>query len=90
MPPSAVIATVSPEQSSLPGISDVREGLSGVSLETTVSVSDTVQPFASSAMTVIISLFLTVKLATDVEVETVAAKFAVEEDCAEVPFIKKV
>ena len=36
------------------------------------------------------SLFLTVKLATDVEVETVAAKFAVEEDCAEVPFIKKV
>ena len=84
------MATVSPEQSIFPGMSVVSDGLSGVSLETTVKVSDKAQPLASSAITVIMSLFLTVKLATDVEVETVAAKFAVEEDCAEVPFIKKV
>ena len=71
-------------------MSVVREGLSGVSLETTVKVSETVQPLASSAITVIISLFLTVKLATDVVVETVAVKLAVEEDCADVPFIKNV
>ena len=56
-----------------------RDGFKGVLLDTTLIVSDTVHPLLSSAITVIISLFLTVKLATEVDVETVAKSVAVEE-----------
>ena len=82
--------TDSPKHNIFPGMSEVIEGLSGVSLETTVKVSETVQPFASSAITVMTSLFLTVNEAIEVLVETVANKFSVEELCAVVPLIKKV
>ena len=75
-----MIATVSPEQSMFPGISVVKEGFKGVLLETTVNVFDTVHPLLSSATTVMTSLFFTVKLATEVVVETVAFKVDVDDD----------
>ncbi len=48
----------------------------GVVLAITVKVLLTVQPLESSAMTVMISSFFTVKLLVDVVVETVATKKA--------------
>ena len=75
----AVIATVSPKQRIFPGISELSDGFKGVLLATTVNVSVTVHPLESSAITVMISLFLTIRPATEVVVETVAIKFEVGE-----------
>ena len=73
------MTTSSPEQRTFPGMLVVKEGFRGVSLEITVMVSVATQLFASSATTVIISLFLTVLSALEVVVEMVRDKFSDDE-----------
>ena len=80
--------TVSPSQIIFPVMSVSKVTFIGVSLETTVNVVLTVQLFEFSAITVIISSFLTNKLLVEVVVETVATKKEEEEVCAEIPLIK--